>query len=428
MGLGTLTEKTFTILALLLFTGAVLPVLRLQGGGFSEAGDPTVQALAFGVYVVAAVLLVARWKRLIRVTVHAQLLWFLIGTCLISVLWSSAPDLTTRRGVALVGTTLFGVYFGTRFSMEEQLRLLGWTLTISGVLSVLFVFGLPEYGISSAPHQGAWRGVFVHKNVLGRVMVLGTMVFVLFATTTRRYWWLAWGGFLLCAGLVLFSTSKTALLILVALMAVYALCRILRWHYSVAAPFLIATVALGTYIALWVGSNFEPVLDALGKDATLTGRTVLWDAVRDMIRERPWFGYGYSGFWLGWEGPSAEVWYETGWEPPHSHNGYLDLWLALGFVGLLLFLLGFAWWYFRASTWIIRERAVEALWPVMFLTFMLLYNITESAILIHNSIFWVLYVSTVLSMIVQPERQMRPSRQHRSLHHPVHGQWADYPP
>ena len=38
---------------------------------------------------------------------------------------------------------------------------------------------------------------------------------------------------------------------------------------------------------------------------TLTGRTELWATVIEMIREHPWFGYGYSGFWLGWDGESA---------------------------------------------------------------------------------------------------------------------------
>ena len=51
----------------------------------------------------------------------------------------------------------------------------------------------------------------------------------------------------------------------------------------------------------------------------------------------------------------------------------------------------------RAVIWVRSTRAAEDLWPLAFLTFVLLYNLTESAILAYNDIIWLLYVAVVLS-------------------------------
>ena len=82
-------------------------------------------------------------------------------------------------------------------------------------------------------------------------------------------------------------------------------------------------------------------LALLGRDATLSGRTGLWDAVLAAISMKPLLGYGYESFWNGLAGPSASVVAAVHWIPPHAHNGFLDLWLDLGALGLLIFGIGF---------------------------------------------------------------------------------------
>jgi len=132
-------------------------------------------------------------------------------------------------------------------------------------------------------------------------------------------------------------------------------------------------------------------LGALGKDVTLTGRVPLWLALIPFLQERPWTGYGLGGFWLGWEGPSAYVWSQVGWDPSHGHNGYLDLWLDLGLIGLSLGL----WLLLSLLSWGIRRYLREGfsgtnLFWVGLGVFLAVYNFAESNFLRANNLYWIL--------------------------------------
>ncbi len=155
-------------------------------------------------------------------------------------------------------------------------------------------------------------------------------------------------------------------------------------------PFLIAVVLLGGGAAQWILGDVQALLDNLGKDVTLTGRTLLWPAVVEMIQERPWLGYGYSAFWLGWEGESATLWFITNQEYDHAHNGVLDLWLDLGFLGVFVFAAAYVLAFGRAVLWARATKTMGGLWPLALLTFMMLYNLTESALLLRNNLIWIL--------------------------------------
>ena len=162
--------------------------------------------------------------------------------------------------------------------------------------------------------------------------------------------------------------------------------------------FIAVVIVFGCLTILILG-NWEILLTAMGKDITLTGRTGLWEAVLDMVQERPWLGYGYSGFWLGTDGEgSAYVLQLVGWPATYSHNGVLDLLLDVGYIGLFVFLLSFAISWFGAIALARSTKTSNGFWPLMLLTFTLLSNVTDSTILRQNSIYWVLYVAVTLSI------------------------------
>jgi len=409
-----LAEKGFAVLVLLLTAGALINSLLYQEsefGSYTIEGDPSIQAMWLAIYGVTLLLLVLRWKHFIGVATSNKLLLLLLGIALISVLWSAVPEVTLRRSVALAGTTLFGVYLAARFSLSEQLRLVAWALGIAALTSFVVALILPSFGISSGGMGGeGWRGVFDHKNNLGRLMTLSTLVFLLLAVSSRRYRWIAWAGFGLSVSLVLLSNSATALVVFLALLTLLPLNRALQWRHILVVPFLIGAMLLGVCIVVWLLSNADTLLDFMGKDVTLSGRTELWSAVVDMIGNCPWLGYGYSGFWLGREGGSAYVLLVTLSNHPHAHNGFLDLWLDLGLLGVSVFTLGFFLTFVRAISWVRLSRTTEGLWPITYLMFMLLYNTTETTILVWNNVFWVLYVTTTLSLSIGPKWQSKASR------------------
>ncbi len=149
---------------------------------------------------------------------------------------------------------------------------------------------------------------------------------------------------------------------------------------------------------------------AVGRDETLSGRTALWSAVIERIGARPWLGYGYDAFWVRSSaegGPAVELAEQIGWLARHAHNGFLDVAVDLGMIGLALLtvpLLACATRVFRDLRSGVRE--LERAWPGLFLVYWILSNLTESPLVRHDHLGWALYVSVFVSA--------GPSDQHRA--------------
>lgn len=401
-----LAARTFAVLVLFLSTSALIQLLLYPSGTLESydpvEGNPVSQLMWLGIYGITFVLILRRWRQYVYFVTVDKFLLALVGITLCSILWSAAPEVTLRRNVALAGTTMIGFYLAMRYSLSELLRLLAWAMGLAALLSLAFAVALPSYGIDNHSVGADWQGIYGGgKNVLGRNMSLGALVFLLLALSVRRYRWLAWSGFGVSVVVLLASNSVTSwitLLIVAALLLPYAA---LRWRYTLALPCLLAALAVAVIAAVWLQGNVGDLLAAFGRDSTLTGRTDIWPAVLEMIRERPWLGYGYGGFWLGWEGESANIWHWTSHQSVHAHNGFLEVWLNLGLLGLSVFVLGFLVAVGRAIIWARMTKSADGLWPLAYLTFMLLYNLTEVSILVRNSIFWILYVVIVVTMAAQ---------------------------
>lgn len=101
-------EKVFTILALLLFSGAVLVLVRQKSGAANPEGDPLFQIIWFGIYGITFCLLAVQWRGFTRLPRNLDKpILLLTGVALLSYYWSDMPQLTLRRSVAMAGTTLF---------------------------------------------------------------------------------------------------------------------------------------------------------------------------------------------------------------------------------------------------------------------------------------------------------------------------------
>jgi exopolysaccharide production protein ExoQ len=397
-------EAGVAIIGLFLLTRAFSSLMT--GGETNPNGESAVLRTVYtSVYVLILPAVLLHRRAVLAVGIRHTWTLALVALGLLSAQWSAAPDLTLRRSIAWTLTTLFGVYLAARYDMRTQLKLLAAALGSAAVLSTAFAVAVPSVGVESEIHVGAWRGIYPQKNNLGQSMVLSTMTFLLLAPCLTRRRWIAWAGAGLSAALVLLSTSKTALAILLTLGLLAVLFRSLRWRYTLFVPFLSACVLVGGSVALLLVSQSDRILVAMGKDPTLTGRTPMWDIVLEMILRRPWLGYGHSSFWLdGSDSPAAEVQAFLQWETPHAHNGYLDLGLELGLVGLSIFLIGFAGAFVKSVAALRAVRTADALWPIMYLSFILLYNVTESGLAVRHSIYWVLYVATVCSWLLhRPE-------------------------
>jgi exopolysaccharide production protein ExoQ len=120
----------------------------------------------------------------------------------------------------------------------------------------------------------------------------------------------------------------------------------------------------------------------LGKDSSLTGRTAIWSSVTDSIAKRPLLGYGYQAFWLALEGESYRVILAVSWVLAQAQNGFLDVMLEMGAVGLAIVVLVFGFAFRDGVVCLLRSRdhtqlrAVEWYLAIVMLT--LIYNLDES--------------------------------------------------
>jgi exopolysaccharide production protein ExoQ len=404
-----LLEKFFTVTSLILFTGAPL-VLILSGGlnqedpGFNDTDYSLINLLLSVVYFITFCLLFLRWKKVALAISKGWLMWLLISLSILSFSWSAIPSTTLSRIVAMCGTMIFSLYFSSRYTIKEQIELLCWTLGFNTIASLATALILPQYGISGGIHAGLWRGIFNHKNSLGKAMSFSAICFLIMALRKERQRWLFWYLFALAVFLLLMSKATSSLAILIISMVSLLILQIFRWRYSRMIPAFVGITFSIVVLYSAISSNAELIANIVGKDLTFTGRTELWNLVLDKIKERPWFGYGFGAFWQGLNGPSAYIWNTISFAAPNSHNGYLDLLLELGIVGFILYTLQFITCFINAIAYIRFNKTADGLWPVILLVYIVLSNLSESNLFIQNNLFFLLQSSTLFSLGISQDR------------------------
>jgi O-antigen ligase len=395
-----LAEKCYVIVALLYFSGAIVPLIRGDSGNSGpNASDPLLFIIQTLIYCAMCVFIAPHLDQCFQVGRKLTWILLLLGLALASTMWSNDPSISIRKGIVVCLTALFGVYFASRFSPRQQMRLLAIALGIVALLSVVCVVALPAHGIEHGFHEGEWRGVFETKNELGRAMALSWLVLIVAGAARVINRAAAWSGACVSAVLLWQSGSRTALVVgLMLIVLFYSYPRLLKVRLTVLLPVLVVLTSLFIAALALIAENSKEVFQFFGQDETLTGRTVLWANVALAIAKRPWLGYGFSAFWAGMQGASADILTVVKWEAPHAHNGILDLWLDLGVVGVALFLIGFTVAFARAVRLYRSTRTLEMMWPLIYISFLFIYNLTESAILRVNSLFWALYVAAFATL------------------------------
>jgi O-antigen ligase len=391
-------ERFFTIFVLLLASAAFT---NLMGGEESAPGTGVVsvimQTVWSVIYLAGAVLMRRNCTGFIGVIIRDKLLFLLVTLTLASVAWSDDPALTFRRSVALIGTTLFGVYFARRYSLLDQLRLLSSVFLTAAILSLIFVAALPHFGLSGPEFGYAWQGIYGHKNNLGAAMALGVVVFIFRARADRQQslkWWVAVAFAL---GLLWMAHSSTGLVACLFAVSVFTISPALRWNKKKAAWFFLGVLAATACAGFWVFTHLPYVLSIVSRDPSFTGRTTIWLVSIAMIARHPWLGYGYNEAWPGFG--SAIVAKLTGLtEMSHAHNAILNLWLDAGFLGVVIFVLQYFKSLWRAMVAVRQTTAIEWLWPLVFLLFLAAYGLVESVILQKNGLSWMLFTAVVIQV------------------------------
>lgn len=243
---------------------------------------------------------------------------------------------------------------------------------------------------------GAWRGFFFHKNIAGAVMAL-TFVVSAHAFFTSRKWYHALFT-VLAFVFVIGTKSKTSLALCFGILAVSAIYRVLSDSVAKRAVLLLL-VGLGMLMFLGFYIAFEPAVERLLADPTaFTGRVSIWKVAIDYLADHPYLGAGFGGFWQVGANSPAHDYLNQQFQllTAHSHNGYLEILVTTGPIGLVLLLLSFvalpSWWFLTGAT---RENAALLATAFAIWSFTLYQNLLETSFFDKDRQVWVIFLSAI---------------------------------
>jgi len=392
-----LKARTWLLMIPLLYfatDGRFLLKNKEYAGEFSSNADATGGALGrveqFLVWGLACFLMSPAFPKIARAAMRHKALSGFAVLAFISIAWSPDPVDAFRRSLLFSLTLLFGFYLAERYTPREQMLLILFTGVAAVLTSLLVVVLAPGYAYG---YQGEWKGIFGHKNDLG-IYIIFLISPAFFIRLKRSLLGIAMVCMVsLAAVLVIMSQSRTAWLlgfVFGCYVCAYKLIDRFRRRDAMVLSATVMSVA-GLLIAVAL-ARYDAVLVLLGKSSDFSGRFQIWKAVALAISKHPFLGYGYGGFWSQSQGESMNVILAVGFPLNHAHDGYLNLWLQLGLLGLALFV----WSLVGATRDGIRSLKLPqhsyAAWCLGVLLLVLIGNIDESFIMKYNSLATMLYV------------------------------------
>ena len=404
----TWLDTIFVWFGLIIYAGSIITPLRILRGaaplqpGESETVMAACQFLILGILICVVA---ARWQRILPLFRFMVPYLLIIGLCIASVLWSDYPIATVRRSITLAVCVIFGVYCYDSFGLARLTSIVSAIAIFLGALSIFISLIVPSIGYDpTTEDKDAMRGVFSQKNGLADFMLLGIACRCYQVIQDRRMPRFL-GAVALLYLCIFFSRSVSSLLISTLVLVVVI------WLLLLGRPrarLVFAFVAISLFIILFFGSLFLPdeIFLALGRDESLSGRVPLWEGVLATIGDRPLLGYGYSGFWNADSVDVQYLWQRAGWPAPDSHNGYLDILLHIGVVGLALY----GWLWTRIiRLGILAQKAgtlPAATWILLFMLINALVNLAEGPLPWANA-FTAMAPPALLSVSVWEQKRQR---------------------
>jgi exopolysaccharide production protein ExoQ len=383
-------EKIFTATFLISISGATgaglvpfsklyLPVLLNKG-----TTPPTIIGMIV-IYSIFLLLLAPRFRYTLNKMLKTLVITFIgnpffgavFAMIFLSFSWSTVPDISFKSSLILLVTALVAMYVAQEYTWQEMYPWWRWVNFVVVIASIIK---------PNAMDDGNWTGILGHKNQFSFFMAQSAVLWFLngfYQPKERRMSMFI--GLLSVVALQKGGSgaSKILVIVLIGLFCYLSLVKKLpvQWAFVSVVVFLILSIC----VSILVVDNIEAiVVKGLNKDLTLTGRTEFWPQIVDKINLQPVLGYGISGFWrgdLGLQNPAHGIMIvKSGFVPPHSHNGYLDLATELGWLGLTMYLMAYFLNLAKGVAYLTQDNLPEAGLPLFILTYQLMTNLTETGL------------------------------------------------
>jgi O-antigen ligase len=359
------------------------------------------QPVYFFLMLIGAAIVFRRRPNLGQLLVQNSWIWlfFLFGG--LSIIWSDYPLVSFKRLIKAMGTLVMASVILTEKHPYEAfgdvLRRLA-ILTIP--LSVILCKYYPEFGRRTFHDSWTYTGMAMGKNGLGQLCILSGFYFLwslLFSDHCRcksenhKQKLLSYLFLGMIAWLLYMANSATSLACIVVAACIFM---VSRQPTFIQKPRRIITFGIVCICVLVIVNSALDVkgivLTMLERRPDLTTRVPMWEELIKM-NTNPLFGVGYESFWLG---NRLNYLLEKFGGLHQAHNGYLEIYLNLGLIGLFLMVSILISGLLKVRKQLTADYQA-AIMRLSIIVMVALYNWTEAAFNGTNNIWLLLFVAVV---------------------------------
>jgi len=292
--------------------------------------------------------------------------------CVVSALWAPSASDAIRKGALFALTSVVAIYAASRLSGRNILIIYMLVEAIAAAFSAMS----PSIDVN-----GAWTGIFGQKNPLAvNMFILYICSLALVLDKGANRWFRLLALMLVPVGLGIIVLAKSATTIILVVIGTAALLgHAFLWrpasrirHMRLLLVMAGAVVILAAALVLFGFMQFDvanSILNALGKDSTLTGRTWLWETAERVMAEHPLTGVGADGFWRSEYGLANSIIRYFDYEEYVKfsfHNSYLENGVAFGYPGYWATVFIAAWALWSAGmNWVRNQTTLNAAFLIL---------------------------------------------------------------
>ena len=411
-----LAKLAFFLYLFFVFFGTNLPFQSDELDVTEYATNPIRQLLFSSLYFLALLSILPSFKKIFAIILEEKFLTMFLLWILASVLWSHYFDISFKRWLQVLGSYIVCLSALIRFRDSEEVLRYFRIITYSYlIITFISVFTIPA---ASANYQGqiVWRGLAPQKNGLGQIVLICGMISVIsinFYKSGSKYfdYSMLFISIILLVGSKSTTSFLTTLILSTLALLTYLLTRfeiagMLKWFTYL---FILLAVLLTANLLIIFPTFISDMFAFLGKDPTFTGRTDLWLYLLGIASSGNIFlGSGFGGFWV-YGSPNLEQLYSLVNDTPiQAHNGYVDLFIETGIIGIVILLFIIVWYFYN-----LRFSESKQFWKYFFIATLLL-NLQEATLFKLNEVTSVLFIFSYLSLFTQLVRQKPRGRQNSS--------------
>lgn len=316
-----------------------------------------------------------------RYTILYLYVLFLFGESMLVTSYKSEQVITCVR---LMVTLLFMIWLQERYSVEQILQMICIAQGIFVITTLFFMVRHSSLAYESgSTYNHALNGLYPTKNSCATELGYGIIMTVqlIREKSRRKMLSMGWIILLLVQIALLFMCQATGPIITVLIALTPLMLRRLRLPLGL---IYITANILFLFCMLSLMPYFEEVLNAMGKDATLTGRIPMWRQIIEvMTNNRTMTGFGYAMFWRD---KSAVSLIQSAFNMRNdpfmaslttgSHNVLMEMWVNSGLLGISFFFIALLYSFQR--TYELEEE--RYLFCAILVFFLMMNGLTERCI------------------------------------------------